>query len=84
MFNAFGGVAGWRGGGVAGWRGGGSAGSAVKSTAPNGRDGALRGTHHSLVIRHFIGLNRWCQPLPDTRHAGLNRGQYNRVVGNRS
>jgi hypothetical protein len=63
---------------VGGWR------LAVKGTAPNGRDGLLRGTRHSLAIRHFIGLNRRCQPLPNTRHAGLNLGQYNRVVGNRS
>jgi hypothetical protein len=45
MFNVVGGSA------DGGWR------MAVKGTAPNGRDGLLRSTHHSLVIRHFIGLN---------------------------
>ena len=43
-----------------------------------------RGTRGNLVLRNFIGLNRFGRPLPNTGGAVRNDGRGNVVLGNRT
>ena len=43
-----------------------------------------RGTRGNLVLRNFIGLNRFGRPLPNTGGAVRNFGRGNVVLGNRT